>query len=172
MIEMSGYIVCLSNPAYADCYYISVSAKKPNERADELYTEGVLWPFKIELAKQIPSMDGKIVSLHKLLSRMGDRLTPDRDFFRIQFEVVQNVFDLIDGEAWVEAPVAAGPSLADKVGLLLKQDSPKANEFQLNKLKMNVAASLKGRFGEAVEPTLETVRETVDMLRRETVVPV
>jgi hypothetical protein len=43
----------------------------------------------------------------------------------------------------------------------MKQENPKANEFQLNKLKMKVASSLKSRYGENVEPTVEMVREAL-----------
>ena len=158
---MSGYVVCLSNPSFADCYYISVSSKRPNERADELYSEGVLWPFKIELAKQVSKVDGKLVSLHKLLNKMGDRLTPDRDYFRIPIELVQNLFDLIDGEMWSDAE-STSINQSDKVLALLKQENPKANEMQLGKMKVKVMASLKGRYGEGVDPTLEMVRESIE----------
>lgn len=158
---MSGYVLCLSNPSFADCYYISMSSKRPNERADELYSEGVLWPFKIELAKQVNKLDGKLVSLHKLLSKMGDRLTPDRDYFRIPIEVVQSLFDLVDGEMWSEGE-SASINQADKVLALLKQENPKANEMQLGKMKVKVMASLKGRYGEGVDPTLEMVRESIE----------
>ena len=168
---MSGYLMCLSNPAYADCYYISVSAKKPNERADELYSEGVLWPFKIELAKSVTQMDGKLVSLHKLVCKLGDRLTPDRDFFRISIDIVQSLFDLVDGEPWATSESAA--PVQDKIMMVLKQENPKANEFQLNKMKMKVAASLKGLYGDGVDYSLEMVREAMDQMRRgQEVVPV
>ena len=168
---MSGYLMCLSNPSYADCYYISVSAKKPSEKADELYSEGVLWPFKIELAKSVTQMDGKLVSLHKLICKLGDRLTPDRDFFRIPIDTVQSLFDLVDGEAWVASEGAV--PIQDKIMMVLKQENPKSNEFQLNKMKMKVAASLKGLYGDGVDPTLEMVREVMDQMRRgQEVVPV
>jgi len=165
--RMSGYVVCLSNPSFADCYYISVTTKKPNERADELYSEGVLWPFKIEMAKQVPKLDGKLVSLHKLIGKMGDRLTPDRDYFRVSMDVVESLFDLFDGEMWTEEASQA-LSASDKVAAFLRQDNPKANEMQLGKMKVKVMAALKGREG---EPTLEMVREAVESTKRD-VVPV
>ena len=116
-------------------------------------------------------MDGKLVSLHKLICKLGDRLTPDRDFFRIPIDTVQSLFDLVDGEPWV-VNESAQPA-QDKIMMVLKQENPKANEFQLNKMKMKVAASLKGLYGDGVEPTLEMVRETIDAMRRgQEVVPV
>ena len=163
---MSGYIYCFSNPTYPDYLYVGASTKKPNDRADELYTEGLLTPFKIEFAKQLTTLDGKLITVHKLLSKMGERVNPNRDFFKIPKDSVETVFDLIDGIAWT-APVekeiseAAWLNLVDKVKVLVKQENPKANEFQLNQLKMKIAGSLKVRFGEDVEPTLEMVREVM-----------
>lgn len=169
---MSGYVVCLSNPSFADCYYISVTAKKPNERADELYSEGVLWPFKIEMAKQVTKLDGKLASLHKLVGKMGERLTPDRDYFHISLDVVQSLFDLIDGELWSEADTTVSSmSAADKVTAFLKQDNPKMNELQLGKMKVKVMAALKARYGDA-EPTVEIVREILGTTNQVSVVPV
>jgi len=171
---MSGYVVCLSNPSFADCYYISVTAKKPNERADELYSEGVLWPFKIEMAKQVAKLDGKLISLHKLVGKMGDRLTPDRDYFRIPIDIVQSLFDLIDGEPWAENEVSTTMNSGDKVMAFLKQDNPKSNEAQLGKMKVKILSSLKARYGDGVDPTLEMVREAVDAatVKPSSVVPV
>jgi hypothetical protein len=63
----------------------------------------------------------------------------------------------------------------EKVGMIMKNENPKANEFQLNMLKMKVAAVLKARYGESIEPTLELVREAMDAAKREgavTTVPV
>jgi len=92
---------------------------------------------------------------------MGDRLTPDRDYFRIPIEVVQSLFDLVDGEMWSEGE-SSSINQADKVLALLKQENPKANEMQLGKMKVKVMASLKGRYGEGVDPTLEMVRESME----------
>lgn len=164
---MSGYVYCFSNSAYPEYLYIGASTKRPDQKAEELFSEGVLMPFKIELAKQVTTLDGKIVSLHKLISKMGERVTPNRDFFKISKDSVETLFELIDGADWTP-PVAkeisegAWLALVDKVKVLVKQENPKANEFQLNQLKMKIAGSLKGRFGEDVEPTLEMVREAMN----------
>ena len=161
---MSGYLYCFSNPIYPDYLYVSASTKKPNERADDLYTEGVLYPFKVEFAKQVPSLEGKLVTLHKLLSKMGERVTPKRDFFKTDTETVQSLFDLVDGVQWAPTEISEGAWLAlvDKVKIIVKQENPKANEFQINQLKMKIAGSLKGQYGEYVEPTLEMVRIAMD----------
>jgi hypothetical protein len=60
----------------------------------------------------------------------------------------------------------------DKVGTILKQENPKANEFQLNKQKIAVAKSLKARFGDGAEPSLEMVRDVLEAMKKEvTLVP-
>jgi hypothetical protein len=69
------------------------------------------------------------------------------------------------------AEVSSDTSWVEKVGVLIKNESPKANEFQLNKLKMKVIGILKARGGDLADPTLELVREAIDLARRE-IVPV
>jgi hypothetical protein len=161
---MAGYIYCFSTQAYPDLLFVAAGTKKPGEKADELFSEGVLYPFKVEIAKQVAVLEGKIVSLHRLLSKLGERVSPNRDFFKVSLETVQTLFDLVDGEVWAPTvPISenAWMNLMDKVGTIMKQENPKANEFQLNKLKMKVASSLKSRYGENVEPTVEMVREAL-----------
>jgi len=165
---MAGYLYCFSNPQYPEFLYIGAGAKKPNERADELYTEGLISPFKVEVAKQVASLDGKLVNLQKVLSKLGERVNPNRDFFKITMDSVQILFELVDGVQWTmpvekEISEAAWLTLVDKVKVLVKQENPKANEFQLNQLKMKVASSLKGRYGETVEPTLDMIREAMNV---------
>jgi hypothetical protein len=161
---MAGYVYCFSTQAYPDLLFVSAGTKKPNEKADELFSEGVLYPFKVELAKQVGVLEGKVVSLHRLLAKLGERISPNRDFFKVSLETVQTLFDLVDGEVWAPtAPISenAWMNLMEKVGTIMKQENPKANEFQLNKLKMKVASSLKSRYGENFEPTVEMVREAL-----------
>ena len=161
---MAGYVYCFSTQAYPDLFFVSAGTKKPNEKADELFSEGILYPFKVEVAKQVPVLEGKLTSLQRLLAKLGERISPNRDFFRVSLETVQTLFDLVDGEVWTPAvPISenAWINLMDKVGTIMKQENPKANEFQLSKLKMKVASSLKSRYGETVEPTVEMVREAL-----------
>ena len=62
----------------------------------------------------------------------------------------------------------------DKVMAFLKQDNPKSNEAQLGKMKVKILSSLKARYGDGVDPTLEMVREAVDAatVKPSSVVPV
>jgi hypothetical protein len=48
----------------------------------------------------------------------------------------------------------------------MKNENPKMNEFQLGKLKMRVTTILKQR--NINEPTLENVREAMDIAKKET----
>jgi len=164
---MSGYIFVLSNPLYPEYAFISASIKTPTERAAELYSDGLLFPFKVEVAKSVQGLETKLVSLHKLLSKFGERPNPDRDFFKIPADTVDNLFDLVDGEKWAAAdPEQSYNILLEKVAMIMKNENPKMNEFQLAKLKMRVTTILKQRT--ITEPTLENVREAMDIAKRET----
>ena len=167
-----GYIFVLSNPLYTEHVLVGASTKTPNERAAELYTDGLLYPFKVVTAKSVMNLDTKLVSLHKLMGKFGERPNPDKDFFKIHSELIDNLFDLVDGEKWMPpSEITNDLSWSEKIGTLMKSENPKANEFQLNKLKMKVASILKTR-GD-IEPTLELVREATELARREvSVVPV
>jgi hypothetical protein len=164
---MSGYIFVLSNPLYPDYVFISGSTKTPIDRATELFSDGLLFPFKVESAKTVNTLETKLVSLHKLLSKFGERPNPDRDFFKIPADTVEHLFDLVDGENWVQPdPETSYSVLLEKVAMIMKNENPKMNEFQLAKLKMRVTQILKQR--NVNEPTLESVREAMEIAKRET----
>ena len=171
----TGYIYVLSNPLYSEYVLVGASTKTPTEKAADLYTEGVLYPFKVVCAKSVNNIETKLISLHKLMGKFGERPNPDKDFFKIHSELIDNLFDLVDGEKWVSpseiTTEASWTNLMEKIGMIVKNENPKSNEFQLNKLKMKVISILKARGADAAEPTLELVREAMDIARRE-VVPV
>jgi hypothetical protein len=163
----AGYIYVLSNPLYPEYVFIGASKKTPAEKATELYSEGLLFPFKVEMAKSVVGTDTKLVSLHKLLNKFGERPNPDRDFFKIPADTVENLFDLVDGEIWSQPdPETTYATLLEKVAMIMKNENPKMNEFQLGKLKMRVTTILKQR--NINEPTLENVREAMDIAKKET----
>ena len=163
----AGYIYVLSNPLYPEYVFIGASKKTPAEKAAELYSEGLLFPFKVEMAKSVVGTDTKLVSLHKLLNKFGERPNPDRDFFKIPADTVENLFDLVDGENWSQPdPETTYATLLEKVTMIMKNENPKMNEFQLGKLKMRVTTILKQR--SITEPTLENVREAMDIAKKET----
>jgi hypothetical protein len=165
----SGYVFVLSNPLYADFFYVGISSKTPKERAQELYSEGVLYPFEIVTAKTVTAMDTKLVTLHKLLGKFGERPNPDKDFFKIDRDILDHLFDLIDGQPWVpveSTPEAAWNLLQEKVGMILKNENPKLNEFQIGKMRIKIAQILKSNG--VVEPTLESVRQAVEIAKAAT----
>ena len=163
----AGYIYVLSNPLYPEYVFIGASKKTPAEKATELYSEGMLFPFKVEKAKSVQGTESKLVSLHKLLNKFGERPNPDRDFFKIPVDTVDNLFDLVDGENWVQPDAETNyATLLEKVAMIMKNENPKMNEFQLGKLKMRVTTILKQR--NITEPTLENVREAMDIAKKET----
>lgn len=161
----SGYVFVLSNPLYGDYVYVGTSSKTPKEKAQELYSEGVLHPFEIIMAKTVTSIDTKLVTLHKLLGKLGERPNPDKDFFKVDRDVLEHLFGLIDGADWVApgelSAEASWNLLLEKVSMIMKNENPKANEFQIGKMKMKVASALKARG--IIEPTLENVREAMDL---------
>ena len=144
--------------------------KTPKERATELCSEGVLYPFEVVTAKTVTSMETKLVSLHKLMSKFGERPNPDKDFFKIDRDILDHLFELIDGQVWVPVeatPEAAWNLLQEKVGMILKNENPKLNEFQIGKMRIKIATILKSNG--IFEPTLEAVREAVEASRAVTV---
>ena len=106
-INDKGYIYCFSNPSMEGYVKVGMTMRTPEERADELFTTGVPFPFKIEFAvkTQEPKKNEKL--LHSILSRYGERC-PRREFFRISIDEVRTFFDLIiinGGEEWKEVEV-------------------------------------------------------------------
>ena len=103
-INDEGYICCFSNPSMEGYVKVGMTMRTPKERANELFTAGVLFPYKIEFAvkTQEPKKNEKL--LHSILSRYGERC-PRGEFFRISIDEVRTFFDLIiinGGEEWKE----------------------------------------------------------------------
>ena len=101
-INDKGYIYCFSNPSMEGYVKVGMTMRTPEERANELFTTGVLFPYKIEFAvkTQEPKKNEKL--LHSILSRYGERC-PRGEFFRISIDEVRTFFDLIiinGGEEW------------------------------------------------------------------------
>ena len=101
----SGYIYCLSNPAYHSNMFkvgmIWKDNRKPEDRAKELSSHtGVPLPFKIEFAKKVNDCKQKEKLLHKLLTKHLERVNPKREFFLGSLEDIKEFIDLIDGEWW------------------------------------------------------------------------
>ena len=100
--KATGYIYCLSNPVMPGICKVGMTKRMPDVRAKELFTTGVAHPFKIEFAKKVSEFKQKEQILHTILSRYSERVSYNREFFRISCEEVQKLFELIDGEIWHE----------------------------------------------------------------------
>ena len=91
-----GYIYCLSNESYKDTYKIGFTKNDPLTRMAQLNTTGLLYPFKLEFAKQVKNYQDKEKKLHLIFDKY--RVNKNREFFKIELKEIKQLFDLIDGE--------------------------------------------------------------------------
>ena len=120
-----GYLYCLSNESMPGLLKVGMTSRTPEDRAKELFTTGVPLPFKIEFAKKIKNTNKKEGIIHNILSQYKDRINPRREFFRVPPEEVKALFDLIDGEEWIEKSIQIGsidPHLSVKLGNTTSQN--------------------------------------------------
>jgi len=93
-------------PGFIKVGMIGTLNRTPDIRAKELSRPtGVPTPFKVEFAKQVCNPKQKETTLHKLLSQYTIRVNPKREFFKVSPVEVNEFFDLIDGEWWVNKTV-------------------------------------------------------------------
>ena len=104
-----GWVYCFSNPAMPGLLKVGMihnaDERTPLDRAKELYKTGVPLPFEVEFAKKVSNPKQKETTLHTLLSQYKERPNPLREFFRVSPEEVKTLFDLMDGEMWVDTRV-------------------------------------------------------------------
>lgn len=94
--DETGYIYCLSNESYKDTYKIGFTKNDPHIRASQLNTTGILFPFKLEFAKQVKNHQDKEKKLHNIFDKY--RVNKSREFFKIELKEIRQLFDLIDGD--------------------------------------------------------------------------
>ena len=97
---MSGYIYCFSNDIMEGVYKIGFTTRTPLMRLKEA-NRGDTWSlsnkFNIEFAKEVGDCREKERKIHKNISLVGERVSDNREFFKISLEVVRSVFELMDG---------------------------------------------------------------------------
>ena len=93
--EESGYIYCLSNESYKDTYKIGFTKNDPLARMVQLNTTGLLYPFKLEFAKQVKNYQDKEKKLHNIFDKY--RVNKNREFFKIELKEIKQLFDLMLG---------------------------------------------------------------------------
>jgi hypothetical protein len=91
---MIGYIYCFSNESMPGIFKIGKTSRSPNDRASELYTTGVPTAFNEEISKKVDNYDEKEKIIHKLLDEY--RIDSKREFFKVSFDKVKLIFDLMD----------------------------------------------------------------------------
>jgi hypothetical protein len=101
-----GYIYVISNPSFgADIFKVGYTDKTPTERLKEANSTTWAFPtFKLEFAKKVIDARDKEQKLHRTLGAFARRIHPKREFFNVQLKSIMLLFDMIDGEMWVQTP--------------------------------------------------------------------
>lgn len=94
-----GYIYCLSNPSMPGLLKIGATIRTPEDRAKELYTTGVAYPFQIEFSRYVSYVFETEKQIHKILETYR---IPSREFFKIS---VENALKVIDTHLLERIPV-------------------------------------------------------------------
>ena len=99
-----GWIYCMSNKAFPSLLKIGQTKNLPTSRAEQLYSTGVPYPFKIEFAKKIENYEKREKIIHTILEKISKRVNPKREFFEANVKDVKPIFDLLDGDDFIEIP--------------------------------------------------------------------
>jgi hypothetical protein len=157
--EESGYIYCLSNESYKDTYKIGFTKNDPLARMVQLNTTGLLYPFKLEFAKQVKNYQEKEKKLHNIFDKY--RVNKNREFFKIELKEIKQLFDLIDGK-WYK------PNSPNKEPTKLKQQYSLVQciegDIQVKKQTSNFDTKIKLKKPEEVKPrftkTIQVKKQT------------
>jgi hypothetical protein len=102
-----GYLYCFSNQLIPGILKVGMTERTPEIRLNEANNSDT-WrppiPYEIVFAKKVSNPKQKETTLFSILSQYTERINPRREFFRVSQEEVKTLFDLIDGELWVETP--------------------------------------------------------------------
>ena len=102
-----GYLYCFSNQLMPGILKVGMTERTPEIRLNEANSSDT-WrpptPYEIVFAKKVSNPKQKETTLFSILSQYTERINPRREFFRVSQEEVKTLFDLIDGELWVETP--------------------------------------------------------------------
>jgi hypothetical protein len=90
----TGWVYCLSNKAMPGIYKIGKTKISPEERAKQLYTTGVPYPFKIEFAKYVTEYHKKEKSFQKILNQYS--CNQSREFFEVDIAIIMELFYIIE----------------------------------------------------------------------------
>lgn len=90
----NAYIYVLSNKSYPNTYKIGSTTGTPEDRAIELSTTGVIYPFKVEYKekfKNVEFVEKKVI--HKIFDRY--RLKSNREFFEINLKSLKKIIKIV-----------------------------------------------------------------------------
>lgn len=87
-----GYLYALANPSMPGAFKVGCTSLNPFERAAALRTTGVPAPFEVVLAMLSNDMKVAEANAHLLLSANGSRIDDQREFFRVDFATILDVF--------------------------------------------------------------------------------
>jgi hypothetical protein len=98
-----GYIYCISNVSMPNILNIGITWTEPNKTIDNINELFGLWnpptPYILEFAKKTLHIEHKKNTIFKLLSEY--QINPKQRFFLVPIEKVRTLFDLMDGDYWI-----------------------------------------------------------------------
>jgi hypothetical protein len=84
-------------------FNIGITWTEPKKTIENINELPGLWqpptPYKCEFAKRVLDVESKKNTIHKILSQF--RINPKQRFFHVPIEKVLTLFDLMDGDNWV-----------------------------------------------------------------------
>lgn len=96
-----GWLYCFENVSMPGIYKIGLTMRTPEERLAEANASDT-WrpptPYTIVFTKRVRCAASKEKQLHNLLSELGFRVHPRREFFNASFSVITGLFALLDEE--------------------------------------------------------------------------
>jgi hypothetical protein len=96
---MSGYVYCFSNPAMPGLVKVGFTEAPIEQRLEDANSSTwVPAPFVPEFARYVKDPRSKEQVLHKIFQ--AQRVSPKREFFRVDPELLKLHFELMDGAWW------------------------------------------------------------------------
>ncbi len=100
-----GYIYCISNVSMPNILNIGITWMTPEQKIYDINGLFGIWkpptPYTLEFAKKVLNIENKRNTIYKLLSQF--RVNPKQRFFCVSIEEVRTLFDLMDGDYWVNS---------------------------------------------------------------------
>lgn len=96
-----GWIYCFKNASMKDIYKVGMTTRHPSQRLVEA-NQSDTWrpptPYVAVLTRKVKNVRDKESTIHDILSDMGYRLHPRREFFNAPLSLIEKLFSLTDGE--------------------------------------------------------------------------